>query len=394
MGVSITTALVPHVCYAAAGITAARSHFENGDLKRTKAALEKILLPKPRIAGTDLEDARKLYGVTLFLMGKRKNAEEVFRVVLSRNLKATLKESDILDPALSDVFEKVRASLSKNGPKTASTTLPMAPSNAALLVLNCSAPKAVVFVNGLFVGTCASPITLEAGKHEISVSAEGFEASRNQVALKLGQTKKLDIKLEKYKDSATDTTNEVFGSKQETADPSESENYSAPLPVPQNQNYEVIQLPQLQEGQEPQVFMQPAPYSDNSPRAGIPKRSYAVAFLPFGAGQFQNAQPIKGAVFLVAEAAGIGTFVYAYFKEKDFSNRESQFEPSDAAKYRKTLKLLANGSLAFTGLSYFVSVLDALVNIATPATAYLPTARPLFALSPKGDAQIGFSIRY
>jgi hypothetical protein len=380
---------------------AARTKFEAGDLKGTKAALEKILLPRPKITGQDLEEAQKLYGVTLFLMGRKQESADVFRAVLSRNPQAALRESDVLDPALAELFSKVKEKANKKAPPISTADTPAvakALGNAAMLTLNCNVKKASVFVDELFVGTCITPITLEPGKHEISVSAEGYSDKKSELVLKAGQSSKLDINLEKYDNNSEQNTQDVFGAKPPEQGPNEADPYTMPLPAPQQNVGDTIQLQQLQEGNAPEVFMQPAPYARTSPRGVIPRRSYGVAFLPFGAGQFQNGEPGKGSVFLLIETAGIGTFVYAYFKNMDFNNRIDQFEPADADKYQKKLKLLKNSSAGITGLAYLVGVIDALVNIQNPAMALSSESssgtRTHRALLPQGGAAVGVSFRY
>jgi hypothetical protein len=382
---------------------AARAKFEGGDLKGTKAALEKILLPRPKITGQDLEEAQKLYGVTLFLMGRKQEATDVFRAVLNHNPKAALRESDVLDPALADLFAKLKEKASKKAqPSNAAETtlLPKAPGNAAMLTLNCNVKKASVFIDDLFVGTCVTPVTLEPGKHEISVSAEGYSDKKSELVFKAGQSSKLDINLEKYDNNSEQNTQDVFGAKPPPPEqgPNEADPYTMPLPAPQQNTGDTIQLQQLQDGSAPEVFMQPAPYARTSPRGVIPRRSYGVAFIPFGAGQFQNGEPGKGSVFLLIETAGIGTFVYAYFKNKDFNNRLDQFEPADADKYQKKLKLLKNSAVGVTGLAYLVGVIDALVNIQNPAMALSSESssgtRTHLALLPQGGAAVGVSFRY
>lgn len=89
----------------------------------------------------------------------------------------------------------------------------------------------------------------------------------------------------------------------------------------------------------------------------VVKHSRALAFLPFGVGQFQNGQPAAGWVFLCFEAALIGgsiTTVPFYISANDSKNEEASKDAIAAEGYRsrandiRTLNLAFNAAFVLT----------------------------------------------
>lgn len=105
-------------------------------------------------------------------------------------------------------------------------------------------------------------------------------------------------------------------------------------------------------------------------------KSRAVAFLPFGAGQFQNDQPGKGAVLasLEAVALGVGVVGLALFEaEKDSGTflGGGTFEDEDKAASLQALYLGGFGTFAAL---WALGVVDALVYYDDPpAVSFVPT---------------------
>jgi hypothetical protein len=404
--------LCASVAFATPSYSEARKHFNNGDLRATQKTLESILLPKSKVTKKELEEARKLYGVSLFLQNKKGEAENEFRQVLTANPSAKIRKQDVLDPQIEVLFESVRAKIKKGGneksevSKSAPQKLPTAPANASLLVLQCNVKKASVFVDGIYVGDCANPITLEPGRHDITVSTEGYEDVTKTVETARGQSVAFAVSLKPYNEKAAPEVDEAtepnFGRKPESSSFDMAESVTAPLPAPQKSAGEntLIQLQPLQNSSEPEVFIQPQSYS---PRGGsrsvVPRRSYLVALMPFGAGQFQNGEPTKGALSLGLQLTGVGLWAYSVFKTSTFQAKVDKdpatYNPSDVTKYKKNMTLLGNVSLGVAGFVYFVSAIDALVNIQNPAIVKLTPASNIgLAWIPNASLGVSYSHKF
>jgi hypothetical protein len=407
---TVVSLLVSQEALAAQNYASAREQFNNGNLAGTQKTLESLLFPKPKISGKNLEEARKLYGVCLFLLGKKQNAEKTFKTVLSTNPKAKLSPEDMVDPQIGTLFENVRTKvkshegLNKNfqtqeqDTKKKTLKLPAAPPNAAVVVLNCNVKKAAIFANGIYVGSCENPITLEPGHHEVTVTSEGYEDASKDFNLKGGQSVGFNVNLKPY--SAENDDDNIPFSEKATPQFDDASAIQQPLPVPQksNANDTLIQLQPLQDDAAPQVFIQPEAYSGRGSSRGtvIPQRSYLVALMPFGAGQFQNGEPTKGALSLGFQVAGVGIWAYSIYKTSIFDAKvdkdPSAYNTDEVTKYKKNMKTLGNISLGAFGFVYFVSMLDALINIQNPAVVKINSSSDVrFAALPNGTARLSFN---
>jgi hypothetical protein len=192
----------------------ARSAFSEGDIEKASKSLERGM---PRMTGIAQEEGKKLLGVCYFLLGKRKAAENMFKQVLAKTPTSKLNPKDILDPDIAELFEKIRkrqvsGSVASSPPRQryappSSSGGPRAPevpesrggSNRGSftgLLVN-SNTHVTVFSNRLFVGTGGQDIALDPGKHELTVSAPGYEPASKVVSLKKGERLTLTVNLRK-----------------------------------------------------------------------------------------------------------------------------------------------------------------------------------------------------
>ncbi len=405
----LTNTFVPTFAFAAPTGTysAARTQFNNGNLQGTKKSLESILLPRPNVTGKELEESRKLYGVCLFLLNKKREAESVFLELLTTNSNAKIRKQDILDPQIGTLFENVRAKVQKPGQTnkptiTAAKKLPTAGANESILLLTCDTKNASVFCDGLYVGSCNSPITLEPGRHEVTVSAEGHEDAVKQFELKAGQSQGFEVHLKKYsepKDQVPMPERDTYGRSTSGFQP-EQNPAQLPLPVPAappQQDNTIIQLKPLQDDAAPEVFIQPQAYSSReTTRNVVPRRSYLVALLPFGAGQFQNGESLKGGISLMAQLTGLGIYAYSRFRVDEFQAKvdhdPSAYNDNEVSKYKSNMNLLGKVGLASSGIVYFISAIDALVNIRKPAIVNIENSSTTrLAILPTGELGITFT---
>lgn len=117
-----------------------------------------------------------------------------------------------------------------------------------------------------------------------------------------------------------------------------------------------------------------SPSAVDAPSTAAPRRSRGVAFLPFGAGQFQNGQPGKGAIFASLEgvALGVGVVGLALFEaEKDSGGLLAGGTFEDEEKAQQLQMVYVAGFATFAAL-WAIGVGDALANFDEPAVAVLP----------------------
>lgn len=206
--------------------------------------LEPELFPKPRLKGKELEDAREIYGVTQFMLGNRSKAEIAFRQIIQANPRAKLDKRYLLDPAAEPFFESlkkssgapptaanrksnpaaaaqqsprasqtVRAPASNSGrgfkqasgrptpppeaprrkPPPAQNRAPQGVSTGLQVTVN--APRATLFADGIFIGPPNQKISLDPGKHQITISAEGYETQEKTVRIEAGRISQLKVTL-------------------------------------------------------------------------------------------------------------------------------------------------------------------------------------------------------
>jgi len=113
-----------------------------------------------------------------------------------------------------------------------------------------------------------------------------------------------------------------------------------------------------------QPITAPAPTSERNSEEPVvyEARPRYVNLLPFGAGQFQNGQPVKGIGFAIAEGAtaatSIGVFLYLV---KRYGTHNSHVALEDADRVQRLERIQIGTGVAFFGL-YAVGVIDAFLN--------------------------------
>lgn len=92
---------------------------------------------------------------------------------------------------------------------------------------------------------------------------------------------------------------------------------------------------------------------------GYEARSYAVNFIPFGAGQFQNGQRAKGAWFATSQAitAGTSAALFVYLSHR----YDGYVHPNEASRVRTLRHIEIASGAAFFALAAW-GILDALVH--------------------------------
>jgi hypothetical protein len=93
----------------------------------------------------------------------------------------------------------------------------------------------------------------------------------------------------------------------------------------------------------------------------VEKRSFGVNFVPFGAGQFQNKQPVRGILFAAGQgvAAGVSVGSFLYLAGKYGLN--ARVSLSDANAIRRIQQLEIGAGVAFYAI-YAWGVVDALLH--------------------------------
>ncbi|MFP4598283.1 MAG: hypothetical protein ACLFVJ_08525 [Persicimonas sp.] len=91
-------------------------------------------------------------------------------------------------------------------------------------------------------------------------------------------------------------------------------------------------------------------------------KNYAVNFMPFGVGQFQNDEPVQGTLFATAQGAALGLNVASYWIVESLRGQDGYYEPgtgqdADHARQWRVAQYVGLG--AFVGL-YVWSIIDAL----------------------------------
>jgi len=88
---------------------------------------------------------------------------------------------------------------------------------------------------------------------------------------------------------------------------------------------------------------------------------YFVNFIPFGAGQFQNREPTKGALFLSGQILALGINVTAYFVSLNLESKDGYYSTGNSARAKEWQ------IVQYTSLGVFVAlmiggIIDAAVN--------------------------------
>lgn len=91
------------------------------------------------------------------------------------------------------------------------------------------------------------------------------------------------------------------------------------------------------------------------------KNPYFVNFIPFGAGQFQNEEQIKGGLFLSGEALLLSLNIAAYFVSDGLKGKDGRYSAADAEDARswRIVQYSAMGALVLVAVG---GVIDAVLN--------------------------------
>lgn len=119
------------------------------------------------------------------------------------------------------------------------------------------------------------------------------------------------------------------------------------------------------------------------PKETVVKRSRWVSFIPFGVGQFQNGDTVKGALFLSGEILALGANVGSYVVAERLRGADGFYSPSNARTAR-TLRIVQYTSLGVLAGLMVWGVLDAALNIRTEDRSIEMV--PCAPLAPPGEA--------
>lgn len=98
------------------------------------------------------------------------------------------------------------------------------------------------------------------------------------------------------------------------------------------------------------------------PKETVIRRSRLVSFIPFGVGQFQNGDYLKGSLFLAGEVLALGANVGSYVAAERLRGADGYYSAS-SAKTARTLRVVQYASLGvLAGLAIW-GVLDAALNL-------------------------------
>jgi len=121
-------------------------------------------------------------------------------------------------------------------------------------------------------------------------------------------------------------------------------------------------------------------------RRDVQIRSRLVASLPFGVGQFQNEQPVLGAVFLGTEVAAISISLASYLAVENLRGLDGRFRNADVEQARSFQRIqLVSGAIAIGLIA--VGITEALISFKRKKTlreVELPSAAPGATLTPTG----------
>ncbi len=96
------------------------------------------------------------------------------------------------------------------------------------------------------------------------------------------------------------------------------------------ENQEELQAILMKNGQEEPVEPEEPPPAVQI----VEKHPYYINFIPFGAGQFQNDQDAKGALFLSAEIVTLGVNVTSFFVARSLEGSDGKYSASNARQAR------------------------------------------------------------
>lgn len=88
---------------------------------------------------------------------------------------------------------------------------------------------------------------------------------------------------------------------------------------------------------------------------------YFVNFIPFGAGQFQNDQPVKGTLFLTGELIALALNIVAYLVSDSLKGTDGYYGPT-AARQAREWRIVQYSSLGVLAALVIGGTADAIVN--------------------------------
>jgi hypothetical protein len=373
-----TVSLTPWDALASpAKLAAARQQYAVGDIPGALKTLQP-LANGSGLRGAQLEDARKLLGICQFLLGNKPQAEAIFQAVLRANPKAQLNKKDVIDPSISELFERVRHTSAGGAPAPRAPAAPPprresaagAPASSGKsftgVFVKTNAENATVFSSGIFVGTSNQDISLDPGDHKLTISASGFEDVTRTFTIRRGERLSVTINMVKAGERERRTALAAAAAKAradklakakrdaEAAERKKSDNdegdldYTSPLPpgAKKNQAKQSLADEFFQDGNKARTPPPPQPMqqgyaSPGSPQQayppqqgynayGAPQQGYAappvasrkkslfLALMPFGIGQFQNGDTGLGLVVLAAQGIGIGGYIWKEMELKTY----------------------------------------------------------------------------
>ena len=254
-------------------------------------------------------------------------------------------------------------------------------SPAAFIIVNSAAVGAQVFINGVYVGEVNHRIPVMPGIRRLEVTHKDYLAKSIEVRILRGKTHQIRIELDQKNPSTQLAT---------PAAPRQSGQYQqgkmqAARGQPGLKRKKALRKKKRRRKppqSSPQLYKAPAP----QPRSS---GSYALSFIPFGLPQLVQKKPALGGAFFLAQAGGIGTFVYFYFYyynsyEKTSQDTLNKLETAskrysagsaqhtevknkiesyttESANYLKQLRLYGYLGLGGFGLAYLASAVEALV---------------------------------
>lgn len=366
-----------------AKLAAARQLYAVGDIPGAARALQPLAQGKS-LRGTALEDAQKLYGICLYLLGNKPQAEALFAKVLKSNPSARLVAKDIIDPTVGQLFERIRGQVAparKNGsakPGQASRPKrPSAPEKRGFtgIHVKTNAKNTTVFANGIFIGTGGQDIALDPGEHKITISAQGHEEVTRAFTIKPSERLTLTVNLvkagererraalaaaarakekreaelarereaaqrRKEKEKLDYTSDLPPGAKPSRASQSLADEFfrdgqavqMRPVPPQQAQATQNPYAPPPAVAQPgpvgrpvyaapPQQAYAPPAYGPyGAPQPVVKRKSMFLALLPFGSGQYQNGSIGLGLVFTVVDLGALAMFAFYTNSAKTFDD--------------------------------------------------------------------------
>lgn len=218
---------------AQADYAKARGKFNSGDVPGAFMELESTLKAVKVRSGPNYEKTLKLYGIVCYLLGKSEKSKESFNRLLGLNPNATLDSKDVLDPSIQTLFNGLKNKSSQkqsSQKKSENIPIPPAPVPKALappsppkgqsfasnkqpigrrpapvaapapqaftgIFVKANVPRATIYDSGIFVGISGQDISLDPGKHDLTITAEGYQDKKKTVNIGKGQKIQIGVTL-------------------------------------------------------------------------------------------------------------------------------------------------------------------------------------------------------